>query len=106
MFEFQWNALRVGDRVAVHEDLDAGFELSHGIVHIVETRSHAVNAVAIRLDNGQSANQHPVRHAVHLLPLNGRPPCWRCETSAARSRPAVRPGGSSPRRDVHPARPR
>ena len=38
MFEFQWNALRVGDRVAVHDDLDDGFELAEGVVHIVETR--------------------------------------------------------------------
>ena len=85
MFEFQWNALRTGDRVAVHDDLNAGFELSHGIVHIVETRSHAVNDVAIRLDNPAAAVQHPRRHAVHLLPLDDRPPCWRCEASAARS---------------------
>jgi hypothetical protein len=85
VFEFQWNALRVGDRVAVHDDLDARFELSEGVVHIVGTRSHAVNDVAIRLDNGETATQHPRRHAVHLLPLDDRPPCWRCEASAARS---------------------
>jgi hypothetical protein len=82
VFEFQWNSLRVGDRVAVHDDLDAGFQLSEGLVHIVGTRSHAVNDVAIRLDNGLTATQHPRRHAVHLLPLNDRPPCWRCEASA------------------------
>ena len=85
MFEFQWNALRAGDRVAVHDDLDAGFELSHGVVHIVESRSHTVNDVAIRLDNGEIAIQHPRRHAVHLLPLDDRPPCWRCEANTAGS---------------------
>ena len=87
MFEFQWNALRVGDRVAVHDDLEAGLDLREGVVHIVETRSHAVNDVAIRLDNGHTAIQHPRRHAVHLLPLNGRPPCWRCEAIAALPEP-------------------
>jgi hypothetical protein len=85
VFEFQWNALRVSDRVAVHDDLDGGFQLREGVVHIVETRSHAVHDVAIRLDNLETAVQHPRRHAVHLLPLNGRPPCWRCEVIAARS---------------------
>jgi hypothetical protein len=83
MFEFQWNALRVGDRVTVHDDLADGFELREGVVHIVESRAHAVNDVAIRLDNGDIAIQHPRRHAVHLLPLDGRPPCWRCEAIAA-----------------------
>ena len=85
MFEFQWNALRVGDRIAVHDDLDAGFQLNEGVVHIVGARSHAVNDVAIRLDNLETAVQRPRRRAVHLLPLNDRPPCWRCEASAARS---------------------
>ena len=83
MFEFQWNALRVGDRVAVHDDLDDGFELTEGIVHMVETRMHAANDVAIRSDSGETVIQRPRRHAVHLLPLNGRPPCWRCEAGAA-----------------------
>jgi hypothetical protein len=46
-----------------------------------------VNDVAIRLDNGHTAIQHPRRHAVHLLPLNGRPPCWRCEAIAALPEP-------------------
>ena len=84
MFEFQWNALRAGDRVAVHDDLDAGFGLSEGVVLIVETRSRAANDLAIRLSNGQTAIQHPRRHAVHLLPFDGRPPCWRCEAIAGR----------------------
>ena len=84
MFEFQWNALRIGDRVTVHDDLDDEFELREGVVHIVESRTHAVNDVAIRLDNGEIAIQHPRRHAVHLLPLDGRPPCWRCAAIAAR----------------------
>jgi hypothetical protein len=85
VFEFQWNALRIGDRVAVHDDLDAGCQLSEGVVRIVGTRSHAVNDVAIRLDNLETAVQRPRRHAVHLRPLNDRPPCWRCEASAAQS---------------------
>jgi hypothetical protein len=85
VFEFQWNALKIGDRVAVHDDLDAGFQLSAGVVQIVGTPSHAVNDVAIRLDNLETAVQRPRRHAVHLLPLNDYPPCWRCEASATQS---------------------
>ena len=85
MFEFQWNALRVGDRVAVHNDRDDEFELTEGVVHIVESRSHAANMVAIRPDDGATPVQHPRRHAVHLLPLNDRPPCWRCAVGAAKA---------------------
>ena len=85
MFEFQWNALRVGDRVAVHNDRNDGFELTEGIVHIVESRPRAANGVAIRPDDGDAPVQHPRRHAVHLLPLNDRPPCWRCAVNAAQA---------------------
>jgi len=85
MFEFQWNALRVSDRVAVHNDRDDGFELTEGVVHIVEARQHSANVVAIRLDDGDAPVQHPRRHAVHLLPLNDRPPCWRCAVIAAQA---------------------
>ena len=85
MFEFQWNALRVGDRVAVHNDHDTGFELAGGVVHIVESRQRAANMVGIRLDDGHALVQHPRRHAVHLLPLNDRPSCWRCVVNAARA---------------------
>jgi hypothetical protein len=83
MFEFQWNGLRVGDRVAVHNDRDDGFELTEGIVHIIEAHPHETNVVAIRVDDGETPVQHPRRHAVHLLPLHGRPPCWRCAVNSA-----------------------
>ncbi len=85
MFEFQWNALRVSDRVVVHNDRDDAFALTEGVVHIVETRQHAANMVAIQPDDGDAPVQHPRRHAVHLLPLNDRPPCWRCAVVAAQA---------------------
>jgi hypothetical protein len=82
MFVFQWNALRVGDRVAVHDDLDADLTLSEGVVQLVETNVHDANAVGIRLDDQQSGVLRPRRHAVHMLPLDRRFSCWRCDVIA------------------------
>ena len=57
MFVFQWNSMRVGEHVMVHDDLDAGFALSPGIVKYVETVGHSSNDVAIRVD-GQTSPTH------------------------------------------------
>jgi hypothetical protein len=81
MFIFQWNALRVGDRVMVHDDLDAGLTLHGGIVQQVDTRPHGANGVGIRLDGADSRVLRPRRHAVHLLPDDRRFSCWRCDTT-------------------------
>lgn len=80
MLPFQWNSLRVGERVAVHDDADVDLGLVEGVVCIVQTHRPEVNEVGIRLDNG-SAIVRPRRHAVHLLPVDGRP-CWRCAAAA------------------------
>ena len=87
MFEFQWNALKVGDRVAAHDDVTGG-PASEAIVHLVEARPGRVNDVAIRLDAGAGPVRRPRRQAVHLLPFDGRPPCWRCEVAAISARKA------------------
>ena len=82
MFVFQWNALRVGDRIIVHDDLDAALTLHEGTVHQVDTRPHLENDVGIRLDGPDSEVLRPRRHAVHLLPDDRRFSCWRCDTIA------------------------
>lgn len=84
MLPFQWNSLRVGDRVAVHDDADPALELGYGVVCVVQTRWRAVNEVGVRLDEPGAAIMRPRRHAVHLLPLDRRD-CWRCESGDARS---------------------
>lgn len=78
MLQLQWNALRAGDRVLVHDDLNLGLAPSEGLVTFVTTRSHQPNDIAIRiLTSGKVVT--PRRHAVHLMPLDPRMPCWRCD---------------------------
>ena len=78
MLVFEWNALRVGDRVVVHDNLDPGLVSSPGIVEDVQTRYQDANEVTIRLGGPPSRLVRPRRHAVHLMPLDRRP-CWRCD---------------------------
>lgn len=82
MFGFQWNALRVGDRVMVHDDLDLDLELHEGAVNVVRTREREANEIGIRLDDSPAGIVRPRRHAVHLVPIDPRSPCWRCEVRA------------------------
>ena len=79
MLAFQWNALRVGDRVVVHDDLDPMFGLHEGAVGLVQTRAAAPSEVAVRLDDRPASLLWPWRHAVHLAPLDTGRTCWRCD---------------------------
>jgi hypothetical protein len=82
MLLFQWNALRVTDRVMVHDDLAPLLELRTGSVELVQTRQPGANEIAIRLDDPTSAIVLPRRHAVHLLPIDPDLDCWRCDAIA------------------------
>ena len=82
MLVFQWNSMRVGDRVMVHDDHDAGLALRPGIVMYVQTREQGANEVTIRLEGDVSRIVYPRRHAVHLLPIDRRFSCWRCDAIA------------------------
>lgn len=82
MLAFQWNAVRVGDRLMVHDDLDPRFALGEGVVRLVGTRQGA-NEIAIRLDGPTSGLLRPRSQAVHLMPIDARLPCWRCDAGAA-----------------------
>lgn len=79
MLGFQWNALRVGDRVRVHDDGTADLALHDGVVALVQTHPLRANDVGIRLDGDAGAVVHPRRHAVHLGRSDAHEPCWRCE---------------------------
>jgi hypothetical protein len=81
MLTFEWNALRIGDRVTVHDDDEPALTLHAGTVTTVETQRGSVNIVGIRLDDSTGPIQLPRRHAVHLLPLTGGRTCWRCEAT-------------------------
>jgi hypothetical protein len=84
MLEFQWNALRVGDRVSVHDDRDADLASHDAIVTLVQTRRSGENDVGMRRTDRPSTVERPRRQAVHLLPLDPRFPCWRCDAGASR----------------------
>ena len=85
MFVFQWSSMRIGDHVMVHDDGDAGLALQPGIVKYVETRKQGQNDVTIQLDDHASRPIRPRRHAVHMLPVDRRFSCWRCDVIAAES---------------------
>jgi hypothetical protein len=78
MLVFQWNALRVGDHVLVHDDGATAFGLHGGVVAIVQTYPHEPNDVAIRLGDDAGVVLHPRRHAVHVDSAEARRDCWRC----------------------------
>ena len=78
MLGFEWSALRVGDHVVVHDDLDPGLVRCPGIVKVVQTRFQDANEVTIRLAGPPSRLVRPRRQAVHLVPLDRRR-CWRCD---------------------------
>jgi len=86
MLPFQWNALRVGDRVSVHDDHAPGLDIHEGVVAIVQTRRGGANEVSIRIETTDRVVR-PRRHAVHQLPLDRRFWCWRCDAIAAHQQP-------------------
>lgn len=78
MLVFQWNALRVGDHVLVHDDRTPDLHLRDGVVTIVQTFPYRANDVAVRLDGDTGVVVHPRRQAVHVDQAHARDDCWRC----------------------------
>jgi hypothetical protein len=87
MLRFQWNALRRGDQVIVHDDASAGSPLREGVVEMVQTKADN-NDVGVRVT--RSATLHPVlrppRLGVHMFPFDPLEVCWRCDAIAAQTR--------------------
>jgi hypothetical protein len=83
MLRLEWNALRPGDRVAVHDDATAGFPLLDGVVAVVQP-TRGANDVAVRIDRGGpiSTVVRPRRLAVHIAPIEPMRSCWRCDVTA------------------------
>ena len=94
MLKFEWNALRPGDPVIVHDLESSDLTLLPGVVMTVDTRAGRmlVNGVRIRVDGSDGVTRllWPAYMAVHLEPLDPTEPCWRCEEMATKlERPAV-----------------
>ena len=91
MLRFQWNALRIGDEVTVHDDSNTASTPVGGTVALVERHasfSHDSDVV-IRIP-GRRGVIRPRKSAVHLT--NGwSAECWRCQQLAE---PAARSDGA------------
>lgn len=79
MLTFDWNGLRTGDHVLVHEpsnpDLSA---LRTGVVRWVEHHRRQTQ-VGIRIDDPSGGSVvWPSRLEVHSDPRDANEPCWRC----------------------------
>jgi hypothetical protein len=78
MLKFQWNALRRGDRVFVHDSDDANLGLRAGVVTLLDSGRFGYN-VGIRFTTGTQTTRvlWPGRFAVHL-DKDDDADCWRC----------------------------
>ena len=93
MLRFEWNGLRVGDRVVVHDPpFGTEFPLLAGTVATVETKrsKRGANALGVRVatDGGGHRVVWPSYLAAHHDPPDPPGDCWRCvalaETAARR----------------------
>ena len=77
MLKFQWDALRRGDTVFVHDASDADLGVRAGVVTLVDVRPSG-HDVGIRLTTGTPAGSvvRPGRFAVHLAAVDDHD-CWR-----------------------------
>jgi hypothetical protein len=95
MLKFQWNALRRGDTVFVHDASDADLGLRAGVVALVDVHRSG-HDVGIRLTTGTPIG--PVvrsgRFAVHLSAVEDHD-CWRCSDN--RPQPGI---GMVPAREL------
>jgi hypothetical protein len=84
MLRAQWNSLRVGDKVHVHDVTDKAMRLLDGEVTVVQPKRDT-NSLAVRvtLPGGGSTVLRPEWLAVHLDPHTTAERCWRCDEIAA-----------------------
>ena len=87
MMRLEWNALRVGDKVVVHDPTDPAMPLLSGIVALVETVS-GPNDIGVRVASTSDRPRvlRPSRLAVHLDPLDPAEECWRCDAIVTETR--------------------
>ncbi len=80
MHRFEWNALRVGDKVLVHDPDSTAMSLVSGVVSAFNILKGA-NSIGIRIaaTEGGAVIVCPPRQAVHLPASDPTEPCWRCQ---------------------------
>ena len=79
MLKFQWDALRRGDHVLVHDIDDATLALRAGVVTLIDAQRSS-HGVGIRYSTGTrtAPTVRPSRFAVHHDPIDDGDGCWRC----------------------------
>ena len=91
MLRLEWNSLRAGDRVLVHDADDPQRRLVAGVVAAVLTTSGA-NEVSIRVTTPTGVRVvKPQRLSVHADPVDFDGQCWRCAGPKSSSQAAPRP---------------
>jgi len=86
MLKFDWNALRIADKVLVHDSRHADLALTSGVVAMVDTHTGG-SGVGIRVADttGNRVILWPSYLAVHRDPRDPAEPCWRCQALAGTS---------------------
>lgn len=86
MLKFQWNALRRGDHVLIHDANDARLGLRAGVVIIVDSHRGG-HDVGVRFTTGTPTAHtvRPGRFAVHFDPIDDDDDCWRCSDHRPRT---------------------
>jgi hypothetical protein len=85
MLRLEWNALRVGDAVLVHDPSDTEFPLLAGTVVMLTTKrsKRDVNGVGVRVNTGGDRRVvWPSYLAAHHDPTDPAEDCWRCAALA------------------------
>ena len=79
MLRFQWDSLRRGDLVLVHDVRTPDLGLRPAVVELVDTGGSRRD-VAVRYSDGPDAGRvvRPGRFATHADPLTDTASCWRC----------------------------
>lgn len=82
MLKLEWNALRVGDVVMVHDARDSELTLIRGVVLMVDTRASKSKVSGVGIDVGAADGREvvwPAYRAVHLVADAPVEDCWRCD---------------------------
>ena len=95
MLRLEWNSLRTGDRVLVHDADDPHLRLLAGVVATVLETSGA-NEVSIKVSTPVGVRLvKPQRLSVHPDPVDFDGQCWRCAGPQSAPPPATRSKRSS-----------
>jgi hypothetical protein len=94
MVRLEWNALRVGDKVLVHDPSDPAMQLLPGVVAMVQTVQGSSNDIGVTVAprSDRPSVLRPSRLAVHAHLRDTAEECWRCDAIAVlvgRGRDAV-----------------